>query len=84
MLYEAIVIGRKAILKSLAISKLLYLGLLPIIQNSVLEELKKYRKPSYGKIKQAKVKHDTLYSGLKSVDIKHEIPASKCSWIQRL
>ena len=77
------------IFKSLASSKMLYLALLMLIPNSVLVELKKIQKTFLWGNKRAKIKDDTLCNnfnkgGLKSVGIKHNISALKCSWIQRL
>ena len=81
--------GKVTIFKSLAISKIVYLPLLTLTPNPVLEELKQIQKTFLWGNKWAKIKHDTLCNnftegGLRSVDIKHKISALKCAWIQRL
>ena len=77
------------IFKAIAICKRVSLGLLTLIPNSVLEELKQMQIAFLWGNKWANIKHDKLCSNvtegfLKSVDIKHEFSALKCSWIQRL
>ena len=42
--------GKITLFKSLSISKIVYLALLTLIPNSVLEELKQIQKKSYGEI----------------------------------
>ena len=69
--------GMITIFESLGISKIVYLVLLILITNSVLEELKQIQKLFLRTNKRAKIKHDTLCNnstedGLKSVDIKHK------------
>lgn len=77
------------IFKAVAIFKRVSLGLLTLIPNSVLEELKQIQIAFLWGNKRPNIKHDQLCSNvtegcLKSVDIKHEFSALKCSWIQRL
>ena len=58
--------GKIIIFKSLAVSKKVYLALLTLTSNSILEELK----------------HKAVTEGgFKSVDIKQKTWALKCSWI---
>ena len=81
--------GKIAIFKSLAISKIVYLSLLILIPNYVLEELKQIQETFLWGNKRATIKHDTLCNNftegdLKSVDIKQKISALRGSWIQRL
>ena len=78
--------GKITIFKSLAISKIVYLALLTLISNSVLEELNQIQKIFTWGNKQAKIKHDTLCNnftkgGFKSENIKHKTWALKCSWL---
>ena len=82
--------GKTTIFKSLAISKIVYLALLTLVPNSVLEELKQIENKTFlwGN-KRAETKHYLLCynyteDGLKSVDIKHRILALRYFWIQRL
>ena len=77
------------IFKLLAISNLVYLALLTLVPNSVLEALKQTQKTFLWGNKLAKIKHNTIYNNFiegdfKSADIKHKILALTCSWIQRL
>ena len=76
--------GKITIFKSLALSKIVHLALLTIVQNRM-----KSRKSFYGQIKNVKIKHGTLRNdykkgGLKNVDINHQIVSLKCLWIRRL
>ena len=82
--------GKTTIFKSLAISKIVYLALLTLVPNSVLEELKQIENKTFlwGN-KRAETKHYLLCynyteDGLKSVDIKHRILALRYFWIQKL
>ena len=64
----------------------IYLALLTLISNSVLEELNQIQKIFTWGNKQAKIKHDTLCNnftkgGFKSENIKHKTWALKCSWL---
>ena len=56
--------GKITIFKSRAISKIVYLALLKLIPNSVLEELKQIQKTFLWGKKRAKIKYDTLCNNL--------------------
>ena len=76
--------GKITLFKSLSISKIVYLALLTLIPNSVLEELKEIQKKILWRNKWATIKHDTLYNNftegdLISIDVKHKVAALRCS-----
>ena len=77
------------VFKALAISKIVYLALVKTISNSIIQELSKIQKEFIWKIRNPKIKHDTLYKyyengGLKNVDIMYKVVSLQCSWIKRL
>ena len=81
--------GKITIFKSLAISKIVYLALLTIVQKNVIFELKEIQNNFLWSNKKSKIKLSTLCNdykngGLKNVDIELKIISLKCSWIHRL
>ena len=89
MAHETSLEGKIIILKSLALSKIVYLALLTIVPKSIIEELNEIQKKFLRSNKKCKIKHGTLCNdykngGLKNVDINLKIVSLKSSWIRRL
>ena len=86
--------GRIIIFKTLAISKIVYLGFLTVISNLLIKKLPKKKKKNFEKTfiwhsSCPKITHKTLYSkyengGLKNVDISSKIIRLQCSWLRKL
>ena len=77
------------IFKSLALSKIVCLGLHTIVPKSIIEKLNEMQKKFLCSNKKSKIKHGTLCNdyrneGLRNVDINLKFVSLKCSWIRRL
>ena len=75
------------VLKTLAISELVYLALLTVIPNHITEEVAKIQKSCIWHDSSPKIKHETLRmefmaGGLKSVDIRFKFVSLQCSWVK--
>ena len=81
--------GKITVFKTLAISKIVHLGLEKTIPNLIIQELNKIQKEFIWKTRNPKIKHDTLCKNyengdLKNVDIMYQVVSLQCSWIKRL
>ena len=81
--------GKIVIFKSLAISKIVHLGLIKTVPIFTVEQLNNIKKNFIWQVKKQKIKHSTLCNsyengGLKDVDIFYKIISLQCSWIRRL
>ena len=81
--------GKIIVFKSLAISKIVYLSLLTIVPNNIVEELKKIQKNFLWNFTAPKIKHSTTRmdyqnGALKNVDVFFKIISLQCSWFRRL
>ena len=81
--------GKIIIFKTLAISKIVYLGLIITMPNAIIVELEKIQKTFLWHNSQVKIKHQTLCNsfetgGLKNVDINVKTTSLLCSWVQKL
>ena len=82
-------VGKITIFKYLAISNIVYIHLLTMISNLVIEELKQIQKMLLLGNKKPKIKHDMVFSkykndDLKNVDIVHKEVCLECFWVGRL
>ena len=81
--------GKILIFKTLGISKIVYLSLIIIVPNSLLEEIQKIQKSFLWYSSKPKINHKTLCNafqdgGLKNVDVKSKVISLKCSWVKKL
>ena len=81
-------LGKKAVFKTLALSKIIHLVLVTNVPTATIELLSKIQKEFLWGNNKSKIKHDTLCNdyengGLKSVDIFSKIVSLQCSWIRR-
>ena len=77
------------IFKTLALPKVVYLALLTVISNHIIDELIKVQINFIWKNTTAKIKHKTLAldhkkDGLKCIDVTLKIITVKCSCLKRL
>ena len=81
--------GKILIFKTLGISKIVYLSLIIIVPNSILEEIQKIQKSFLWYSSKPKINHktlcDTFQDGvLKNVDVKSKVISLQCSWVKKL
>ena len=81
--------GKILIFKTLGISKIVYLSLIIIVPNSILEEIQKIQKSFLWYSSKPKINHKTLCNtfqdgGLKNVDVKSKVISLQCSWVKKL
>ena len=81
--------GKILIFKTLGISKIVYLSLIIIVPNSILEEIQKIQKSFLWYSSKPKINHKTLCNtfqdgGLKNVDVKSKVIILQCSWVKKL
>ena len=81
--------GKILIFKTLGISKIVYLSLIIIVPNSILEEIQKNQKSFLWYSSKPKINHKTLCNtfqdgGLKNVDVKSKVISLQCSWVKKL
>ena len=81
--------GKITVLKTLVMSKIVFISFLSNVPKVILEKLIKIQNDFLWDGKRAKVKHSTLtgsyeIGGLKSLDIEAKIKALQLSWIKRL
>ena len=81
--------GKITIFKTLAISKVIHLGLVTNVPQVIIDQLNKIQKDFIWNHKQPKIRHSTLCNtyendGLKSIHIPNKFTSLQCSWIKRL
>ena len=86
---KSVTFGKKAIFKTLALSKIIHLDLMTNVPKATIELLNKIQKEFLWGKNKSKIKHDNLCNdyengGLKSVDIFSKIVSLQCSWIRGL
>ena len=69
--------GKITIFKRLARAKVVYLALLTVVPNRIIDELIKIQTNS-------KIKHKTLLLDHKQVDVTFNITSLQCSWLKRI
>ena len=81
--------GKIVVIKTLAISKVVYLTLLTVIPDHITDEVTKMQKSIKWHDSSLKIKHETLRmefkaGGLKNVDIGFQFVSLQCSWCKKL
>ena len=81
--------GKNAIIKTLAISKIIYLSPGTNVPTQIINELNKIQKKFISNGSNPKIKHSTLChkyenGDLKNVDIFSKVISLQCCWIKRL
>ena len=81
--------GRIQVLKSLALSKIVYIGTMIDVSKQFLEQLNSLRKDFIWNGRRPKIKHSTLIAdyvegGYKDIDIKTKLSSLKVIWIKKL
>ena len=81
--------GKITIFKTLTLSKVVYLTLLAVVPNHIIDELIKVQTNFIQKNTLAKIKHKILIldhkqGGLKCADVTFKITSLQCSWLKQL
>ena len=81
--------GKIVVFKTLAISKLVYLALLTVIPNHIIDKVAQIQKSFIWHDSSPKIKHETLRmefkaGALKSVHIHFKFVSLQCSWVKMI